>query len=156
MNRIKKRDTVPLFRLKDHNGREFSISDHLGTPMVVFFYPKDDTPGCIREVCSFRDHYEDFITAGIKVIGISNDTPEIHYAFRKRNRLPFTLLSDEYNKVRNLFGVRTNLFGLIPGRVTYVIDQKGIIQHVFKSQFRVTRHVKEALKNSNKLKSLKT
>jgi len=155
MKQIKKGDKIPLFSLKDQDRNEFRIRDHLGNPMVIYFYPKDDTPGCTREACTFRDHYEDFTSAGVKVIGISEDTPETHYAFRERYQLPFTLLSDEDKKVRKLFGASGSLFGLVRGRVTYIIDQRGIVQHVFNSQLRITQHVKEALKIIHKLKSTK-
>ena len=113
--------------------------------MVIYFYPKDDTPGCTKEACSFRDFYEDFNEAGAMVIGISDDSPNTHADFAKKNNLPFTLLSDHGNKVRELLGVPKSLLGLIPGRVTYVIDKKGIVRHVFNSQFNVEKHVHEAI-----------
>ena len=151
MTQITKGDKIPQFSLKDHDGVEFNIRDHLGHPMVIYFYPKDDTPGCTREACSFRDHYEEFTSAGITVIGISEDSPEIHHTFRKKYQLPFTLLSDDKGKVRKLFGVSKNLFGLIPARITFVVDESGIVKHVFKSQILATQHVKEALKIIDKL-----
>lgn len=146
MTEIKTGDQIPLFSLKDQDGNEFNIKDHLGSPMVIYFYPKDDTPGCTREACSFRDQYEDFSSVGVSVIGISEDTPEDHRKFIDKYGLPFTLLSDVDNQVRNLFGVPSSLFGMVPGRVTYVIDGGGIVRHVFHSQFKAGQHVKEALK----------
>lgn len=140
-------DRIPFFSLEDQDGNEFSIKDHIGSPMVIYFYPKDDTPGCTREACSFRDQYEEFTDAGVTVIGISGDTVEDHRKFRDKYSLPFTLLSDPDNQVRNLFGVPGSLFGMIPGRVTYIIDAEGIVRQIFNSQFRATQHVKEALKS---------
>lgn len=144
---IKKGDRIPLFSLKDQDGNIFNVKNHIGSPMVIYFYPKDDTPGCTREACSFRDQYEEFTTAGVQVIGISENSVEEHKKFRDKYELPFTLLSDPDNKVRNLFGVPGSLFGMIPGRVTYIIDEEGIVRHVFNSQFRSSQHVKEALKS---------
>lgn len=144
---IKQGDRIPLFSLKDQDGKEFNIKDHIGSPMVIYFYPKDDTPGCTREACSFRDQYEEFTSAGVLVIGISEDSAEDHKKFKNKYQLPFTLLSDPENKVRNLFGVPGSLFGMIPGRVTYMIDAEGIVRQIFNSQFRATQHVKEALKS---------
>ncbi|MBR9997619.1 MAG: peroxiredoxin [Cyclobacteriaceae bacterium] len=146
MSKIKKGDMIPFFILKDHDNNEFNIRNLIGSPMVIYFYPKDDTPGCTREACSFRDNYEDFISAGAAVIGISEDPPESHRKFRERYRLPFTLLSDTDNKVRKLFGVPATLFGLIPGRVTYIVDSHGKLRHIFNSQHRTAQHVKEALR----------
>lgn len=139
-------DRIPYFSLLDQDGNQVSISDHLGEgPMVIYFYPKDDTPGCTREACSFRDSYEEFSDAGAKVFGISSDSPEKHKQFAERYRLPFTLLADTGNTVRKAFGVKGDLFGLIPGRVTFVIDEEGIIRHVFDSQTRAEAHMRESL-----------
>ena len=119
-------DKVPEFSLQDQNGDEFKIGDYLGkSPMVIYFYPKDDTPGCTREACSFRDSFEEFSDRNVQVIGISADDVESHRNFAKKHNLPFTLLADTGNEVRKLFGVKSNLMGLIPGRVTYVIDSSG-------------------------------
>lgn len=143
---LKKGDKVPSFTLKDQDGKIFSIDTLIGKkPMVIFFYPKDFTPGCIKEVCSFRDQYEDFTDLGAEVIGISGDGESSHQKFAKKYRLPFTLLSDSAKKVRALFGVKGSLFGLLPGRVTYVIDKNGIVQLVFENQFGAEKHITEAL-----------
>jgi peroxiredoxin Q/BCP len=112
---------------------------------VIYFYPKDDTPGCTKEACSFRDSYEEFTDRNVKVIGISADDVESHSNFAKKYNLPFTLLADVDNEVRNLFGVKGNVFGLIPGRVTYVVDKTGVIIYVFQSQLKAERHITEAL-----------
>lgn len=143
---LKKGDKVPSFTLKDQDGKIFSIDTLIGKkPMVIFFYPKDFTPGCIKEVCSFRDQYEDFTDLGAEVIGISGDGESSHQKFAKKYRLPFTLLSDSAKKVRALFGVKGSLFGLLPGRVTYVIDKNGIVQLVFENQFGTEKHITESL-----------
>ena len=111
---------------------------------VLFFYPKDDTPGCTKEACAFRDEYKQFSELDTEVIGISSDSVESHKRFAKKHKLPFTLLSDRREKVRRLYDV-PNTFGLFPGRVTYVIDQEGIVRQVFSSQIGVERHVQQAL-----------
>lgn len=140
-------DQVPSFTLKDQFGKSFDLNDYIGkTPMVIYFYPKDDTPGCTKEACSFRDSYEEFTDRNIKVIGISADDVESHKNFADKYNLPFTLLSDTENEVRNLFGVKSNIFGLIPGRVTYVIDKKGKVIFIYDSQFKAEKHIQESLK----------
>jgi len=140
-------DKVPEFTLLDQNGKEFNVKEHLEKQaMVIYFYPKDDTPGCTKEACSFRDSYEEFTDRNVKVIGISADSVESHFNFAKKYNLPFTLLADTNNEVRNLFGVKSNLMGLIPGRVTYVVNKQGVIIYVFESQMKATRHISEALK----------
>ena len=96
-------------------------------PVVIYFYPKDNTPGCTMQACGFRDSYEDFIDLGAEVIGVSSDTVNSHKKFTSQYKLPFTLLSDSDKKLRKLFGVPDKLFGLLPGRVTYIINKKGII-----------------------------
>jgi thioredoxin-dependent peroxiredoxin len=112
--------------------------------VVVYFYPKDDTPGCTRESCAFRDQFSDFSDAGAEVIGISSDSVASHKKFAEKHRLPFTLLSDPGGSVRKAFGVPSSL-GVLPGRVTYVIDKKGVVRHAFNSQLNPAKHVEEAL-----------
>jgi thioredoxin-dependent peroxiredoxin len=122
-----------------------SLSDFIGNkPVVLYFYPKDDTPGCTKEACTFRDEYEGFRKLDAEIIGVSSDSVESHRSFAARHDLPFTLLSDEGGKVRKLYGA-SNTFGLFPGRVTYVIDEEGVVRHIFSSQLGVERHVEEAL-----------
>ena len=136
---------APNFTLPSQSGELVSFRDFLGEkPVVLFFYPKDDTPGCTKEACAFRDEYEQFSELDTEVIGISSDSVDSHKSFAKKHNLPFTLLSDKGEKVRRLYNV-PNTFGLFPGRVTYVIDQEGIVRHVFSSQIGVERHVQEAL-----------
>ncbi len=138
---------VPQFELKDQHGQLFSIDSVLGKKnMVIYFYPKDDSPGCTKEACSFRDQFEVFADANAMIIGISAQSIESHLEFAKKHRLNYTLLSDPGNKVRKLFGVPGNIFGLIPGRVTYVINKEGKVIYIFNSQIRAEKHVEEALR----------
>jgi len=135
---------APEFTLPDQNGGSVSLSSLKGGWVVVYFYPKDDTPGCTAESCSFRDSFEEFTDAGAKVVGISSDSVESHKAFATKHNLPFTLLADTDGSVRKAFGVGKTL-GLIPGRVTYVIDPEGVVRHKFSSQFKPKSHIDEAL-----------
>jgi len=136
---------APDFTLLSQSGEMVSLRDFLSQkPVVLFFYPKDDTPGCTRQVCAFRDEYEGFGNLDAEVIGISSDSVKSHRNFAERHDFPFTLLSDEGAKVRKLYGV-PNTLGLFPGRVTYVIDEEGVVRHVFSSQLGVERHVEVAI-----------
>ena len=138
-------DKAPEFALKNQNGETVSLKDFFGKKTVVlYFYPKDMSPGCTKEACAFRDSYEAFKDAGAEVIGISSQSQESHSIFSLRYNLPFTLLVDEGSKVRRLYGVRSSL-GMIPGRVTYVIDKEGVVRHIFSSQVDIEGHVNEAL-----------
>ncbi len=137
---------APSFTLPSQSGQMVSLKDFMGEkPIVLFFYPKDDTPGCAKEACAFRDNYEEFGKLDAQVIGISSDSVESHRRFAEKHDLPYLLLSDEDKKVRKLYGV-PNTLGLFPGRVTYVIDREGIVRRVFSSQLGVERHVEEAYK----------
>ncbi|WP_315791660.1 peroxiredoxin [Fischerella sp. JS2] len=148
---VKVGDIAPDFTLPSQSGSLVSISNYRGQKCVVlYFYPKDDTPGCTAESCAFRDQYEVFQDAGAEVIGISGDSPESHQKFAHKHQLPFILLSDTSNQVRKLYGVPATL-GLLPGRVTYVIDQDGVVRHIFNSQFNFKGHVEEALKTLQSL-----
>jgi len=111
---------------------------------VLYFYPKDETAGCTAQACSFRDSYEDFKAAGAEVIGISSDSGRSHTKFAEHHRLPFVLLSDIIGKVRKAYGAY-DMFGLIPGRVTFVIDKEGKVIHKFDSHLNPTKHIGEAL-----------
>ncbi|MFT3928316.1 MAG: peroxiredoxin [Myxococcales bacterium] len=136
---------APEFSLKDQDGKQVTLSDFRGQKnVVVYFYPKDDTPGCTKESCAFRDQYTAFTDVGCEVLGISSDSEKSHKAFAEKYRLPFSLLSDAGGKVRASFGVPATM-GLLPGRVTYVIDKQGVIRHAFNSQINATQHVDEAL-----------
>jgi peroxiredoxin Q/BCP len=144
-------DKIPFFTAKDSKGNNFEIQNYIGQPLVIYFYPKDNTPGCTTQACSFRDQYEDFKDLGAEVIGISSDSITSHEKFAQQYRLPFILLSDNDKKIRNLFGVKSNLFGLIPGRVTYVADQNGIIQFIFDAMS-AANHIPKALEVIRKIK----
>ena len=145
--------TVPKFELKDQNGKLFNLETVLGKKnLVIYFYPKDDSPGCTKEACSFRDQFEVFADADALIIGISAQSVESHLEFAKKHRLNFTLLSDMGNKVRKLFGIPSNFFGLIPGRVTYVINKEGKVAYLFNSQTQAEKHVDEALRILQELK----
>ena len=137
-------EPAPDFALPDADGKLVRLSRFRGQPVVLYFYPKDDTPGCTLEACAFRDQYEDFSDAGAAVIGVSSDSSASHRAFAARHRLPFALLSDRDGHVRKRYGVPATL-GLLPGRVTFVIDADGVVRRVFNSQLAATRHVSEAL-----------
>jgi len=138
-------DKAPDFTLPSQAGEQVRLSDRLGERVVVlYFYPKDETPGCTKEACAFRDSHEVFSEAGAEVIGVSSDSVAKHAAFAGHHKLPFTLLSDEGGKVRKEYGVPSTL-GLLAGRVTYVIDRAGTVRHVFNSQMNIGRHVNDAL-----------
>lgn len=127
-------DKIQNFAAIDTNGNLFDSNEVIGKkPVVVYFYPKDNTRVCTEQACSFRDQYEDFKSLGAEVIGISSDSLKSHQNFASRYKLPFILLSDADKKLRRLFGVPNDLFGLIPGRVTYVADKDGIVRLVFNS-----------------------
>jgi peroxiredoxin Q/BCP len=138
-------DLAPELELNDQNGEKVRLADFRGSRNVVlFFYPKDETPGCTREVCAFRDDYEAFQAAGAEVLGISSDSETSHDRFVKHHGLPFRLLADVDGRGRAAFKVPSS-FGVLPGRVTYVIDKQGRIAHAFNSQTNPKRHVTEAL-----------
>ncbi len=132
---------MPATQLAGEAG-QVELRDRIGKPLVVYFYPKDETYGCTKEACAFRDQYEDFVGAGAEVIGISRDDAASHASFKQHHRLPFTLLSDPRGKVAEVWGVSG---GLIPGRVTFVFDKAGVCRHRFSSAIRFGKHVDEAL-----------
>jgi thioredoxin-dependent peroxiredoxin len=137
-------DKAPDFTLTDQSGAPVTLSDRLGEKVVVlYFYPKDNTRGCTAEACSFRDSYESFTDAGAVVIGVSSDSVESHEKFAGKHELPFTLLSDSDRAVRKQYGATT--MGVVPGRITYVIDQEGVIRHSFSSMMNIGGHIDDAL-----------
>jgi len=137
---------APAFTLHAQDGAAVNLEDLLGKGWIVlYFYPKDDTPGCTTEACSFRDSYEAFKDVGAEVIGVSSDSADSHQRFAARYHLPFLLLSDEKGAVRKLYGVPTTM-GILPGRVTYVIDKEGIVRHIFNDMFNSPKHITEALR----------
>lgn len=141
---LKVGDTIPYFTATDRLGNSFDIRNYIGQPLVIYFYPKDDTPGCTIQACTFRDQYEDFKKLGAEVIGISSDSTQSHQKFASRYNLPFILLSDSNKKIRTQFGVPNDFLGLIPGRATYVIDKNGIVQLIFDSTS-AKIHIQKAL-----------
>ena len=141
---------LPIFQLKDQNRQVFDSAEIINeNGLVIYFYPKNFTPQCTKEACSFRDSFEDFSNAGIQVIGISADTEESHKKFAAKFNLPFTLLADTDKKVRKLFDVESALFGLLPGRETFVFDSKGILISKFKAM-NAQPHIDGALKQLKK------
>nr|ACJ64204.1 peroxiredoxin Q [Salicornia europaea] len=136
----------PAFTLKDQDGKNVSLSKFKGKPVVVYFYPADETPGCTKQACAFRDSYEKFKKAGAEVIGISGDDSSSHKSFKQKYKLPYTLLSDEGNKVRKEWQVPSDLFGALPGRQTYVLDKNGVVRLVYNNQFQPEKHIDETLK----------
>jgi len=142
---VKIGDIAPEFTLPDQSGKMVSLTDFADKIVVLYFYPKDFSTGCTAEACSFRDSYTVFKDAGAEVIGISSQSVDSHKRFALANNLPFILLSDEDGKIRKLYGVPSTL-GIIPGRVTFVIDKKRIVRHMFNSQTNPTKHVDEALR----------
>ncbi len=150
MKRIGVGDEAPDFTKVDQKGETIQLSALRGEKVVVlYFYPKDDTPGCTAEACSFRDSYEDFVDLGAAVIGVSSDSENSHRAFAERHGLPFHLVSDGDGALRKAYGI-PKMF-LMPGRSTLVIDKEGVVRHVFDAQIRATKHVDEALEAVRKL-----
>jgi peroxiredoxin Q/BCP len=137
--------------LPDKDGNLVTLHDFLGKKSIVlFFYPKDESYGCTKEACSFRDHYEVFQAAGAEVIGISADDERSHRSFASRHQLPFLLLSDRSRLVAEMYGVGKT-FGMLPGRVTFVIDRDGMIRKKFSSQLNFEKHIREALETITSL-----
>lgn len=146
-------DVVPQFTTIDESGNQFDSQSVIGKKIVVlYFYPKDNTPGCTAQACSFRDQYEDFLEYGSEVIGISSDGFTSHTNFKKKYKLPFRLLTDSNKKISRLFGVANDLL-FIPGRETFVIDAKGVLQMRFDSM-QATTHISKALQKVKSLASL--
>jgi peroxiredoxin Q/BCP len=143
---VKVGDKAPDFTLPSQMGDNVTLSEFLGKKNVIlYFYPKDETTGCTKEACTFRDNYEQLTSLGAEVLGVSGQSVESHKSFATHYGLPFILLADVNNKVRELYGVPSTM-GIIPGRVTYIIDKKGIVRHIFVSQTQAQRHVEEAKK----------
>lgn len=142
---LKVGDKIPKFTAIATDGTVFESQTIIGKqPVVIYFYPKDDTRVCTKQACAFRDQYEDFIALGAEVIGVSSDSVTSHQKFSKRYNLPFILLSDQDKTIRRLFGVPNDFLGLIPGRATYIANKEGIIQLIFNSMSGKI-HIKNAL-----------
>jgi len=148
-HKLKIGDKLPHFIVNDENRQPIDISALKGQFLVLYFYPKDDTKGCIREACSFRDSFNKLLEAGALVYGVSSDRPAIHARFKAKYQLPFSLLSDTAGELRKLLGVPSDIFGLLPGRVTYIFNSEGYLIKVFKSQLSPEKHVQEALEVIN-------
>jgi len=151
---LKTGDKCPPFLLNDQHGNSVNSAQLIGHQiLVIFFYPKDETRGCTVEACTFRDEHETFMDEGAKVIGISSDSIASHDRFAQKFRLPYTLLADEKKEVRKAFQVPGNLFGLIPGRVTYIVDKSGVIRGIYNSLTDPRGHIQKALECVRSLKS---
>jgi len=145
MAKLEVGDHAPDFTATTYDGNKISLADFLGKrALVLFFYPKDGTPICTQEVCAFRDSYQQFVDAGADVIGVSGDSAERHRTFAQQHKLSFPLISDADGSLRKAFAVPKTM-GLFPGRVTYVIDQEGIIRQIFSAQFASDEHVRQAM-----------
>ena len=144
-------DKLPHFTATKQDGTAFDSHEIQQKPVVIYFYPKDFTPGCTTQACSFRDAYQDFQDLGAEVIGVSGDSASSHQSFQQKYKLPFILLSDADRKLRRLFGVSTALLGLLPGRVTYVFDAKGYCIYIFDSMS-AKNHIEKALEAIQKVK----
>ena len=156
MASVKVGDKAPEFALRSQEGEVVKLSELLSRGnAVVYFYPKDNTPGCTAEAGAFRDSYQKFTELGAQIVGISSDTVNSHKGFADDCRLPFKILSDADGEVRKKFGVPSSM-GILPGRVTYVIDKGGTVRYVFSSQLRANRHVEEALKALGSIGGLDT
>jgi len=144
-------DLAPDFTLPTDKGEPFQLSKQRGRPVVLYFYPKDDTPGCTAEACAFRDQYEDFVSLGAAVVGVSSDSAASHQRFSQKHRLPFDLLTDADGQLRQAYQVPRALLGLLPGRVTFVIDSDGRIAYIFNSLSGATDHVSKTKEVLRKL-----
>lgn len=143
---LKINDKAPDFKAKDHNGNSISLSNYLGNKYVVlFFYPKDFTPGCTAEACAFRDAYEDFLDAGAEVIGISGDGDASHQNFAKQHKLPYPLLPDTDKKIRKAYDIPTSLLGMVTGRITYLVNKEGLIKYAYRDNLNPVAHIKAIL-----------
>ncbi len=146
MSKIKVGEYAPDFTLPDQDDEPVSLSSYQGVSSVVlFFYPKDFSPGCTTQACHFRDSYEDFTDLGAEVLGVSSDSVESHKQFLDEYLFPFRLLSDEGGKIRKLYGA-TKGFGLLPGRYTYIVDKSGVVRYVFTSETNMKKHIEESLR----------
>jgi len=145
-NTLKVGDKCPSFSLNNQKGEKIDISNIIGSKnILIYFYPKDETYGCTQQACSFRDAYDEFLEYDCEVFGISSDDKKSHDNFSIKHNLNFDILSDVNNEVRNMFGVPRSLFGLVSGRVTYLVDKKGEIVWIFNSQINAKKHIEEAL-----------
>jgi peroxiredoxin Q/BCP len=144
-------DKAPLFDGITDSGEKISFADLVGKKnIVLYFYPKDDTPGCIAEACGLRDNWEKILSMDATVIGVSAQSVDSHKEFKKKYSLPFPLVSDSDDSIRRLYGATGFL---IPPRITFVIDKQGVVRYVLNSQLNITKHISEGLRT---LESLQT
>jgi thioredoxin-dependent peroxiredoxin len=147
---IKIGDRFPSFTLEDHNSNIFDINSFLGkNNLIVYFYPKNETYNCTKQACNFRDDFSTFKDLDCEIIGVSNDSPKSHLSFKNNHNLPFTLLSDKNGEIQKKLGLPRNIFGLIPGRITFVIDNKGIVIKIIDSAINMRKHIEDALSSLN-------
>lgn len=132
-------DKAPEFTLLDQNGNDHSLSDYLGKSVLLYFYPKDDTPGCTKEACTIRDTHSEFGEKSIVVLGVSSDSVESHKKFEEKYGLPFTLLSDPNKQVRELYGVT--------GRDSFLIDVEGNIKKIYR-KVKPAEHARDVLSDA--------
>lgn len=142
---LKKGDRLPDIALEDQDGKILALHSFIGKPLVIYFYPKNNTRVCTAQACGFRDNYEAFLESNAEIIGISSDSSDSHKEVANRRNLPFILLSDAKKEARKAFGL-PSILGLLPGRVTFIADQEGIIKHTFRADFNANKHIEEALK----------
>jgi peroxiredoxin Q/BCP len=124
-------DYIPEFKLVDQHNKTFTVTEHRGKKLVIYFYPKDESGICTREACAFRDSFADFQSLGATVVGINAAGPSSHLQFAEKNKLPFQLLTDPDNKVLKSFGIRNVLF--LTGRETFIVDEHGMIIHSYRA-----------------------
>lgn len=151
MKRLKEGDNAPEFKVTNELGEQMTLADFSGKKLVLYFYPKDSTPGCTAESCNLRDHYTDLKTKGFEVLGVSADNEASHQKFIKKHELPFHLLADTEKQVLNAYGVwgPKNFMGrTFDGihRTTFVIDENGIIERIF-TKVKTKEHTEQILES---------
>ena len=142
-------DAAPDFEAKSQDGDTIRLADYRGRKVALYFYPKDDTPGCTKQACNLRDNYEMLLDKGVAVLGVSADDVDSHERFAEKYELPFPLLADPDHEILNKYGVwgERNLYGrkfMGIKRTTFLIDEEGTVHHVFKRP-KVTEHAQEVL-----------
>lgn len=143
---LKKGDKLPVITLEDHTGKKVHFHEFIGRPLVIFFYPKDNTKVCTAQACGFRDYHEAFADMDAKVIGVSSDSVKSHAKVVAKRNLPFPLLSDPNGKALKAFKVPTYLFGMLSARCTFIINSDGSIHDSFREDMNATIHIKKSLK----------
>lgn len=138
-------DKLPHFEVKNDNDEKINSAEYVGKPLIVYFYPKDNTAGCSRQACAFRDEFDIFDSLNIRVVGVSSDSVESHQSFKERLMLPFTLLADVKGEVSKALDVKRDLFGAIPGRESFVFDEGGILRFKYRSQLRFSSHAQKVV-----------